>query len=500
MDSRRGFWKFWRPKTGPDSAPKDQGEPVETGQSGGSPYARRVAAQEISVQVGLDFGTSGTKAAYRRIGGNGDVHAVDFGTSTVEYPKYVLPSLVCHGEGEFLFGHEAADVLRDRPHDHGFRNFKVVLAGKHDEHHRDQKSVALFDREAGRLAGVERGLAEEYICSLYLAYAMRTVRERLAKIDELTGAVLNVLFNVCIPIDHIENNQLWPVFKRVLACAELCEREWNRLAGVRYDFEQWRSYWQDADYAQSGPQSYERAGGAARVFAIPESVAQVAPFSTSSAAERGLYAMIDFGAGTTDISIFKINDNDTMHFFASRNMPVGGRGLEDELVTKAFCRQVTRREIIGLLRELAPLPERHRRAKHPAAARCIDQHYAAIYAGTSPEWGAATSRLRNADFWRRVTLFTAGGASGFDVIREKFSVPIPYGLGSPRQKVRYSVETIGKPRNYRSDDWAPYGRLAVAYGLTYPGPTLQGITLPSDAPDHTPPIIRLNVPDRDETI
>ena len=69
------------------------------------------------------------------------------------------------------------------------------------------------------------------------------------------------------------------VFLNILAWAELIDREWQKSS--------------DPD---------------ARVFAVPEAVAQVACYFSSLQRESGLHAIIDIGSGTTDVSIFNLQD------------------------------------------------------------------------------------------------------------------------------------------------------------------------------------------------
>jgi len=46
-----------------------------------------------------------------------------------------------------------------------------------------------------------------------------------------------------------------------------------------------------------------------RVFAVPESVAGIASYLISLRQHTGLHALIDFGAGTTDLSICNLLRN-----------------------------------------------------------------------------------------------------------------------------------------------------------------------------------------------
>ena len=63
----------------------------------------------------------------------------------------------------------------------------------------------------------------------------------------------------------------------------------------------------------------------------------------------------------------------------------------------------------------------------------------------------------------------------------------------------YPVSRLPIPDDYDPGEAeAPFERMAVAYGLAIPKPTLETYTMPKDAPDQTPPKLHYVLPDRDE--
>src|ERR1041384_3212283 len=66
--------------------------------------------ERLDIQVGLDFGTSSTKAVYREIGTPTEARrVVDFGTRSREYPSYCCPNVgAIDGDGSFLWGWDAS--------------------------------------------------------------------------------------------------------------------------------------------------------------------------------------------------------------------------------------------------------------------------------------------------------------------------------------------------------------------------------------------------------
>src|SRR5438445_9688111 len=69
------------------------------------PVGIRVSREKVHVQVGVDFGTSTTKVAYRQIGGRGQVKALNFDHGLPHYPGFCTPSLAAFdAKGNFLLG------------------------------------------------------------------------------------------------------------------------------------------------------------------------------------------------------------------------------------------------------------------------------------------------------------------------------------------------------------------------------------------------------------
>jgi hypothetical protein len=451
-------------------------------------FIKPTKKKPVYVQVGLDFGTSGTKVAYRRLD-DSRVRALDFEHDLEHFPSFVLPSVaeVFPGKG-LVFGVEAANILVNHGLEKGLRNLKVILAGKHDMGHRDEGSAALFEKNLGPLRARLGNLAEEYICSLFLAHVISESKRQIMRQPALENSDPDFAWNVCLPIDHIENSDLWKVFQKVLACSELCVSEWEVLAKSSFEFGKWKLLWDKAEYGPSPKISYERQNPSARVFAIPESVAQVASYLESQAKESGLHALIDFGAGTTDVSIFNLSLNEKCYWYAAANVPRGGRALELRLAkilgNGKEATEVDMRSIQLVLSDLSR--SKNRRAPHlscPKAQKALEEHLSEVYTMAGPTWGRATQKLKEQFKWKEVRVFKGGGASGFPEVDENFSIPYSYGLG--KKGVRYPVERVPLPDNYVSSHFAPFDRISVAYGLTIPGPSLADYILPKDTPDQT---------------
>lgn len=457
-----------------------------------SAFLKKPDRNEVHVQVGLDFGTSSTKIVYRRLDDD-RVFPLDFGHDLSEFSSFFLPSLVAMVPGKGLvFGIEAARTLGNSNLNRGLRNLKVILAGKHHPAHSDPISEKIFADNLG-LLGIDQGfMAEEYVCSLFLAHVMHESRKRLIVAPVLKNTTPDFAWNVCLPIDHLENSDLWSIFQKVIACAEACFQDWPALERSNFKFESWKRHWDNADYGASGKMSYTRSSPEARVFVIPESVAQIAAYLASQEKERGLHALFDFGAGTTDVSIFSLGLDDRCYWFSAHNLPKGGHALESKIagILAAGDRQlsVDLKAVNKILADLSrPSRNMTESLSFAKAVEALKDHLEDVFTLSKKVWGSASEKLKEENQWRNVRVFKAGGAANFRNLDHVFCRPVCYGWD--KKGVKYPIGKVPMPKNYYSNVLAPFDRFSVAYGLSIPGPRLLDFVLPSDTPNQTPPTI-----------
>ncbi|MCE5317136.1 MAG: hypothetical protein LLG04_07215, partial [Parachlamydia sp.] len=156
------------------------------------PLIRR-KQEKISVQVGLDFGTSTTKAVYRQIGGKKS-KAINFKHGLHNYPDYCLPSLAAIGDnGDVLLGIAAAKHLAMDSWDSGLQRLKVIVAGDCDETFKDSITKAQYDAYCKR-CGLVTSFAPEKITAIYLAYAMHIARQHIQSEEEYGNLDLDLIF------------------------------------------------------------------------------------------------------------------------------------------------------------------------------------------------------------------------------------------------------------------------------------------------------------------
>jgi hypothetical protein len=426
------------------------------------------------IQVGLDFGTSATKVLWVRTGvPEPKISAIDFDHGIADLPRFCLPSLAAFDQrGNLLLGDVALSHMRSGPAGSALTRFKMLVAGEQDQRYLDVHTQRRFRKHVAMALRNEAVCTPEMITATYLAFVMRRVRRHL--MTELDGLALDVSFATCVPVDQVQGNVVNAAFRRVVNAAELVERE-------AADSESGRAWLERSAEALSRPLLDE---AEARLDLVPEAVAATAGYVHSVQRERGIHALIDIGAGTTDVSIFNVTDwgrgDPETFWYSARSIPRGTAMLElrlaDEL--RRAGRLSNPRSVLALLQG--------DRDALPAASDLISGELETIWWRSHKAWGEAHLHLKNEVSWKgkAVHVFLSGGGA---LIPEAVRVFKKSWMQSPNWGP-YPCETVPEPDGYDvARVGGPYIRTNVAHGLTRPRPELGKFVLPNDAPDHTPP-------------
>jgi len=273
---------------------------------------------------------------------------------------------------------------------------------------------------------------------------MRLIKNHLNL--EYSNRVLDISFNICLPIDYANNNKLLFVFQKIIAASEFIENtHYNLSSNIKYLSEVYKSI----NYIESRT----------KVFEVPETVAEVVSYVTSAGVRSGIHAIIDFGAGTTDISIINVkfprNKNQSFNFYSSLVIPMGFRKIE------RLFREKNKKEIVTYLQKI-----RER---------------------SVPAWREAYNFLKYDEYWKgdKVQVLISGGGANQEEINNIFNMPVVPSESWDVQ--RYPISKLPDPEDYREKQ-VPFYRMAVAYGLTIAKPKLLDLkyTLPKDSKDDTP--------------
>ena len=432
--------------------------------------------EKVHIQVGLDFGTSCTKVVFSQIGRR-YARAIDFGFQLPHYPSYCLPSVAAvNDKGRLTLGIEAAQYLLDKKWDTGFQRFKVIVAGQEDSRFSDSYSGHHF-HEYKRQCRLDDTFTPDRMTAIYLAYAMNLSRKIIKGQPEYRDVEIDMAFNICMPIDHMQNNRVRTTFESIFDWAERIEQKWahvkdkHDLIGTSYLVEK------------------ERIDNGKRVHAVPEAVASIASYIVSLRRQEGIHAVIDIGAGTTDVSICNVMNlagEFNNFWYAAKNLPFGTAKIERVLAERigSADESCSCKSVLDCLMSLNMQPKD---VQELVRKQLVKFKKSKEYYQT---WGAAYKHHLNKETeWEKAQIFLCGGGSNLPYVDDIFSYPWWKEL-----RVKYTVNRLPFPEDYQSMS-IPIDRVSVAYGLSYPIPELEEYVLPDDSPNHTPPIIR--APERD---
>lgn len=453
-----------------------------------------VATPAAHVLVGIDFGTSLTKVCYRVLGPNPEVKPLLFPAEEPE-PKrtWNIPTLILVEDGKLLLGHVAAEAAGiGRPRE-GFRHLKMLLAGEHSAEFRNEASHAAADAYAREALGAERAPVAE-LCALFLATVMRWSSELVA--EQVDEGRLEFVFNVCMPIQFERDAEVKTAFERVLALAQ--ELFQTRTGALRRRMD--AGILADLRARLAAPDlRYDANAESTMVFLAEESQAQIASYVDSAALSDRVHCLIDFGAGTTDVTLLWLTPDYQQkrgrYLLASRNIPAGFANVEPLLVDS--LKEIRRSDLVPharlMLRHLGWTPEKPFLQQLGAwgltleqigpALEELDRVAGDIYENSRALWANAYNKLLvelgkdtlNQAYWdasmnhrNPPVILVCGGAATNRNVRNRFIVS-PLSAQRGRQWGKYSVEELPHPPAHRwSSRWverAPFGRMAVAYGL-----------------------------------
>ena len=412
----------------------------------------------VDVVIGLDFGTSFTKAA---VGFRDKIFPVTWHGVSSCSPDYLLPS-------EYT-------QLEDG----------TVFVGQHPAARPDQicGDLKLPFINPG-ISSASVGAASSFV-SLVLRYVRAWVyRHHAAKIGR---AKIRWQLNLGAPSNGLESSPLIRTYRVLAATAwqRSLEVDPKRLAGSPSEL--WREGVQLKDLID---------------FQIrPEFVAQMAGYMQSPQRQRGLHALVDVGGGTLDVVTFivhRVEDEDTFPFLVPQVHPLGTHGLIQNRLMGAEGMVGS-----GAVDELAPIES----ALNFARALGVDE---SRVIGRDTLFQSELRRViksvfditkgrryRLSDAWRTgVRTFFTGGGSQSDLYREA--------LLTTRVPSVQGLQLMPLPPHKNLDEFSggahEYQRISVACGLAQDAFTLGRIVPAREVEDDTAiaSTLRANRPDRDE--
>jgi hypothetical protein len=425
------------------------------------------------IQVGLDFGTSTTKVMYRELGvAEPRVRILNFKHGLSDYPDYCMPSVATFDKRANLYlGDSAVRQLAPLGWGAGLSRLKMLIAGRVEERYLDRAWHQRFLEHVNLAFGDDSSCTPEALAATFLATVMRRIRIVLQ--NEYGAEKLDLIFNTCVPVDQSERTPVVRAFERVIATAAYLEQNSSTQEAS--------SKWLETAMKQLPEMTYDIEDDAQRIFLMPEAVATAAGYITSIRRTSGIHAIVDIGAGTTDVSIclltLAFRGGATTFWYAARSIPMGAARIEGMLANVlARSGALVSQELIHRGLSGDPL----------LASECrtlVRDELTRIWNGTVKAWSDAYGHDAQESAWTKeaIKVFLTGGGALIPAARTVFAQSWMQRWGP------YPCEIIPTPETFDARSAAPFHRLSVAFGLATPLPELGTNVMPSKSPNHTPP-------------
>lgn len=281
---------------------------------------------ERTLVVGVDFGTSTTKVVWQDLSDN-HFEVIQWRPSIDGLSSFLLPSTILLRGGSIHFGISEADAGGDDILLHSIK--LCVLCRRKPSICRCGNSVARHGMIL--LPGSEQPIPASSFACMFLAHVFHEIEQRLR--TQFPEDDLVLIWNIGCPMDHLDVEDL--------------RSEWERMTGAAIELRQHVSSQADMSLLAEAtklvnafvvPAPSERS-----YFVQPEGLAAVKAFLESPHAESKTYAIVDVGAGTTEVSFF-FNGKDMRGpgqpfrpcYLADSTDAVGGLKIDEELA-QAWC-------------------------------------------------------------------------------------------------------------------------------------------------------------------
>ena len=460
LRSLRRFFRIERPRQ-----PAVVSAPSHEAESPSSP------GPTTPVVVGLDFGTSGTKVVVRLPYKNRPAWAVDFGTDRPGFSRFSFPSTVSLRDSRFLFGMEAEECTKGT----------VV---------RSLKRTLLTFQGSIAGAGVEEpprpqdlGAHPHFLVAAYLGAVLRRVRELVTK---EYGADVDFLYNLDIPVAQLDDGAVQRGFQTVLdAAVDFAEAEGIRETHYHGLWRRWQKV-----LARESTGLADREHKRWELF--PESLMIVkgayAALESILKNSRRYTAIVDIGAGTTDMAWFKwgvFEDDDRAYFFSAKTSVVGCDDVDKALLDILRIPNTERSGLASMVREAkarladglaVSLTEDGQLLESGDLRRAVVQVAGRCFEGFGKSFGEAYKKERNTNEWRDIRVILVGGGSLLDGFRVQFGQhPRPqFGRSVDLKGARELVADSGMPVGAFGESTKAPGAMDIVFllpalGLAHPG-------------------------------
>lgn len=367
--------------------------------------------------IGLDFGTSGTKVGIRIPAMRPPVSVVDFGTRQHGFSRFSCPSTITLSGSRFLCGIEAEKFTNGLV----FRSLKRKLLQTKGKIPRSGVAGSVPEPR-------ELSAHPHFLVAIYLGTVLRDVHQLLLRKYNVDP---EYFYNLDIPVSRLAGGLVQKGFQTVLdAAVEFAE---NRHSVLRDDYRILWKYWIEIlERDSTGLADREHK----RWELIPESSAIVKGAESALATilpNSHLYtAIVDVGAGTTDVGWFKWvrrDEEDCVNFFSAKTCLVGCDDIDNALLDDLEVPPNDRSREFPMVRaaksmlatgESISVSRKYRQLSADdldGAVRIVARQSFGEYGDS---FGEAYKKDKNTDNWKDIRVILVGGGSQLDGFRRQF--------------------------------------------------------------------------------
>ncbi len=463
-----------------------------------------VRQPESIYSVGLDVGTASTKIVVRDVvRTNRPPVVLRVGNPVDAYPSIGTPTTIGVRDGKAYFGSDAETLVGAAIK---LRSFKMCVACQHGllecrgcPARRDDNGNAVNGQFVLSVEGQVVHFDAEDLFTLYVAW----LRTSVSSLMESHLAVRDrdrIIWNMSVPLGQIDNDLMSRVFCRMLAMSMALDRAVKSgmdfalaielVRGARTDFRH------ATDLAELP------------ISVVPETLAAIQGFIQRRETALGMYGIIDVGAGTTDVSFFKLRglDERALSFYGAGSAPLGGDDFDLAVVDAIASKLPVSGDGAFSRAELATLI----RAKRPTGQHTIavggrefdfadSRVHAAEQQVASGVWhtahtvlGPAWRKLKRASLsqWKKLPLLLVGGGSRHPLISEVFRRHLLLCTEEqPIVPLSAPSDLVPGPGISATDIDDNNSLLLVAEGLSYPSVAYPELHMPSEIKDFPKPEI-----------
>jgi len=480
------------------------GGPVESEPEGKVSQAVLLPKREIAraklINAGIDFGTSSTKVFMRDITAR-QAYACAFPDALSGFGPFCWPSTIRVASGRLYFGTLAESMTSGR----AIRSFKICLACQQGLFRQEDCATNQCLDDGGEsgefnLRGEDRQnvtFQPRELTSLYLANLIGILANEFGT-KEPFGENCKWTYNMVAPLDMVDVPSIERTFEVALHYAYLIKDKIHQGISLQEAKEALNKV---ASEAPDLPSKESR-----RTFVVPETHAAMVGYIISGKAETGLYATIDVGAGSTDVSIFRycseLAERDVAYYSSATGL-LGGDAIDHAICSLLMSRvNVTPRHIREVL-------EKVRYAKHDfdekagmvvngehlspgIVADAVNPVLENIFRHYCHTWGRGYEKEQKQHIWEHLNVLLLGGCNQLPFVRRKLSQNpsgalnyIIRNIETPSVKLPEDIKVLGSVDDSGVNDYASL--LTIAHGLSFHIAENPEYFTPKEVPPLPPP-------------